>query len=1122
MKKMSEKVERLWGDDPKQLWDIYRRGAMITGRSVKSEDEEDETGPRGSKAGGGVQGAYSLWWLFGKYDVDSLARSTLAQAYLGDEDCQRRLREEYNKSKAVDCDPEDYIGSAPNDRQWQAIKTALQSPISFIQGPPGTGKTATIINLIYQIAKLGKTAAVLSSNNSALENIHSKLAEEKGKKKEAAALAKRVAKLGGMVNRTDFYKEQKKLCPSLFSKQRTQPYYYFQEKEGAQVQRKSENKWLDEQEKSLRKYMRGRLEKDPLDEAAGTWLTDLEGLKELPEGKRSGKRRELLEKGWLIRYPGGTLQRVNEENGVTAGKFFDAPISEKDERYFPRSGFVAFTSTVHSLSNCFSDGLLYQYDYVIVDESSQMSLPVGLLAMSHAKHLVLVGDEEQLAPVVNERDLALLDGEDEESAELEDQRFYDRIADALDPDFSEEYDEEEREKDDIAHWKYYRPRPEVSFLDLCLDVFLGRKKGKKQVRRGGILLAGENPPKVFLNQHYRCHKGIIEFCNQTIYIPAGTPLDCRTSYDKSLTIPIKVLQFEGDYCERCYLPGKEKKGRSATRETEVAEAPTNDPWQVLEREWAAEGAAIPPEKRPGKTSKQNLRQVEIFMEKEWPELLKRLEGKEPFSVCILSPFQGQLRALERAIRASGAQFTEGEEKSERDKKDPSLLLLSLSIDNTSKKKKIKGKAVNTLTIHKSQGREFDVVYLLPVEDGVWEGVFAQKKRMVNVAVSRAKKELRIITSKKYMDDQSETEGEERDEGELYLRELVKYVRENATQEDREKGFGIQPCNLRSIFDGKKKTEENISAAQKAVEDLLAEIVPALEITWERREGWDREVRVADVVKELGVSKADVLKTLLGENFRSHIAYSKVSQFLRYASLDCVLRDESGRPFLAIEVDGSYHRYPWRDREKDKDATPEELYQRWLDRWRKDFLKDKIVEAMGGVVYYGNRKELTYLAKKTPQVLHQWDREKEGSFALLRLGDDGTTFLETDALRESGPEDMKEKVFTLQEIIKRYLPLSLSNLLRTWTQEEQDWLKAQLPAGKWPTNRVQSRLKELGVLEETDRRWRPTAVGEALGIELRQRDGATFPIYPANAKAAVKKLLLEGMEQEGRESPVADT
>ena len=62
-----------------------------------------------------------------------------------------------------------------NQSQKLAVERALSSKISIIQGPPGTGKTQTILNIIANVVRSGKTVAVVSHNNSATRNVVEKL-----------------------------------------------------------------------------------------------------------------------------------------------------------------------------------------------------------------------------------------------------------------------------------------------------------------------------------------------------------------------------------------------------------------------------------------------------------------------------------------------------------------------------------------------------------------------------------------------------------------------------------------------------------------------------------------------------------------------------------------------------------------------------------------------------------------------------------------------------------------------------------------------------------------------------------------------------------------------------------
>lgn len=230
---------------------------------------------------------------------------------------------------------------------------------------------------------------------------------------------------------------------------------------------------------------------------------------------------------------------------------------------------------------------------------------------------------------------------------------------------------------------------ERSFLDVCLDVF------------------GDRTARITLRCHYRCHPGIIGFCAREVYQEEKLEI-CTPHWNRSVRTPIKVLWFEGDYCERCALSGKENEKI--------------------------------------RYSKRNRKQVRCFMEEEWGQLWERLQGPETPSVCILSPFKGQLAALRDAIRQELA--VQGRDEGEVE--------LALE-DETDAGQGETIREPPMLTIHKSQGQEFDIVYLLPVEDGDWEWPWSQQKRLINVAVSRARRELRLILSSALMDEEMQRE-----------------------------------------------------------------------------------------------------------------------------------------------------------------------------------------------------------------------------------------------------------------------------------------------------------------------------------------------------------------------------
>ena len=123
--------------------------------------------------------------------------------------------------------------------------------------------------------------------------------------------------------------------------------------------------------------------------------------------------------------------------------------------------YPVILSTTYSLRSCLSHRVMY--DYVIIDESSQVDLATGALALSCAKNAVIVGDSKQLPNVV---------------------------------------DATMQEETDNIFKKYALPQPyrysNHSFLGSVLELF-------PQI------------PQTMLREHYRCHPKIIGFCNEKFY-----------------------------------------------------------------------------------------------------------------------------------------------------------------------------------------------------------------------------------------------------------------------------------------------------------------------------------------------------------------------------------------------------------------------------------------------------------------------------------------------------------------------------------------------------------------------------------------------------------------------------
>jgi len=87
-----------------------------------------------------------------------------------------------------------------NLSQRDAIKNVSTNQLSLIQGPPGTGKTRSILNILANLIIQEKTAAVVSSNNEAVKNVHEKMMED--------GYDFLLAMLGKKENRINFFDNQ--------------------------------------------------------------------------------------------------------------------------------------------------------------------------------------------------------------------------------------------------------------------------------------------------------------------------------------------------------------------------------------------------------------------------------------------------------------------------------------------------------------------------------------------------------------------------------------------------------------------------------------------------------------------------------------------------------------------------------------------------------------------------------------------------------------------------------------------------------------------------------------------------------------------------------------------------
>lgn len=482
--------------------------------------------------------------------------------------------------------------------------------------------------------------------------------------------------------------------------------------------------------------------------------------------------------------------------------------------------YPIFTSTVHSMKRIFrhTDEFDGQFDYVIVDESSQVNITLGLVAMSCAKHLVLIGDNNQIPPILSE----MVEGINEEFTDIP---------------------------------EMYREQDGKSIIHACEQIFAGRIHS------------------TLLNKHYRCHPSIIGFCNEYVY---DGQLQVMTKGEGEFRI--RAVWYEGDYYE--------------------------DP---------KEGVAYN-ERRNFKTSQRhNMRQIEIFMNEELPSLLRRMDEDDSISVCVISPYKKQLEILHE--RLADCDIESFFEENEYDG-DP-------TVDD-----------IHRLTIHKAQGKGYDIIYMFTVEDCSYaeRWSWCQDRQKVNVAISRAKKEFRIITSSQWLPEEVQKkltgyvlpilqpEGDDRDQ--MFFKKLFRYIADNCPEPQGD--FGFHRSQMASVFD-KIPLYRAISADADSRERKERSAPECCMLSALISKFGDRY----EVLSEVPLKCFTGLREYCSEN-------DAAADYLDNGARFDIVLYKDGEAKAILEIDGAFHRALGSSGEAQRE---------------RDALKDRLVSEMGAEDIY---------------------------------------------------------------------------------------------------------------------------------------------------------------------------
>ncbi|MGN1190399.1 MAG: AAA domain-containing protein [Candidatus Ornithospirochaeta sp.] len=426
-----------------------------------------------------------------------------------------------------------------NLSQMQAIKRALQSKISIIQGPPGTGKTQTILNIISNLLIEGKTIAVVSGNNEATRNVYEKLERENlgslcaflGNKaniehffssQPSKDTLKKTFEHIDKASKPEEMKEIEEKVKEIYKSTRKKANYISFIRE-LQVE-ETENEYNTSPAPRIPKKLLKDYSSEGLLKSAAfietiyssfrwMFLTKFKMFLHFGFWPKSDFSPSTAIDFLLGRYYPAKIDELKSAIQDIAMKYPSEYINDTLKTYYGKSTEYLFyylkeryskledkcftpkgyrtsndflthypivLSTTHSLQYSAPRGVLF--DYVIIDESSQVNLTSAFLALASARNAVIVGDSKQLPHVVPE----IL-----------------------------------KEPLDVIRHKYNLP----SFIDYRRFSILG-----------AIIAAyGGNIPNTLLKEHYRCDPEIIGFCNKRFY---DNQLVIQTQHKKSCGIKI--------------------------------------------------------------------------------------------------------------------------------------------------------------------------------------------------------------------------------------------------------------------------------------------------------------------------------------------------------------------------------------------------------------------------------------------------------------------------------------------------------------------------------------------------------------------------------------------------------
>lgn len=310
-----------------------------------------------------------------------------------------------------------------NIDQMRVIYNSMTQPITYVQGPPGTGKTQTILNVILSAFVSNKTVLISSSNNTPVDGIMQKL---KFKYYDNDVLFpylrlgnyNEIVKSTKKINKLYFFKSEKKPNDGLIDKileQNNSNNQILREKLKDYEKRldlidliNSSNKLLKEcgnNESNLIKNINAKVSeyKDKLNKIQCIDDNDVVSLfKPVKNDNRFSSYLYFQSLKFINRLKTGKFKELIEICSIEDDKDrvskFNKWTSKDENMKILLSAFpIILTTNISSAKLGTPDT---KFNLVILDEAGQCNVAHALLPISRANNLLLVGDTNQLKPVI--------------------------------------------------------------------------------------------------------------------------------------------------------------------------------------------------------------------------------------------------------------------------------------------------------------------------------------------------------------------------------------------------------------------------------------------------------------------------------------------------------------------------------------------------------------------------------------------------------------------------------------------------------------------------------------------------------------------------------------------------